>query len=196
MEITFVIVGGILAGCFLGLSWFAGSDAPYVPTKNERIKKLLKTVGLKKGDKFWELGSGDGRIVLEAAKLGADATGIEQSLIRVLWSRYQAKKLASHMECGNVEFIHGNIFSHLSFPRKRESINTADVVYIFLLPKGVEKLELILQKKLKKNSRVITQTFHFKNWIPIKKILVTDKKSPNTPLGKNVVEGNFWIYKV
>lgn len=190
MEIILVIVSGILAGCFLGLSWFAGTDAPYVPTKMERIKKLLKAAGLKKGDNFWELGSGDGRVVLEAARMGASSYGIEQSLLRVILSRWKARNLKK------VRFIHGDIFSYLSFPRNREPINNADMVFIFLLPKGVAKLEPILKKKLKKGAIVITQTFHFRNWRPIKKVLVADKDTPNTPLGKNVFEGDFWIYQV
>ena len=73
METTLVIVGGILIGCFIGLSWFAGSDAPYIPTKMDQIKKVLKLAGVKKGKRFYELGSGDGRVVFEAAKLGANS---------------------------------------------------------------------------------------------------------------------------
>ena len=209
MEITLIIVGGILLGCLLGLSWFAGSDAPYVPTKMARIRKVLKLVGLKKGEIFWELGSGDGRVVIEAAKMGANAYGIEQSWLRVLWSRWKAHKLASHMESGNAKFIHGDIFSFLQSTGKHlrgeglayhqqdtseVDVRNADIIFIFLLPKGVEKLEPILKKTLKKGAKVITQTFHFKSWKPYKKILITDKNLPNTSLGKNVVEGDFWIY--
>ena len=58
MDITLIFTGGILIGCLLGLSWFAGSDAPYVATKTGRIKRALLAAGLKKGDIFWELGSG------------------------------------------------------------------------------------------------------------------------------------------
>ena len=188
METTLVIVGGILMGCFLGLSWFAGSDAPYVPTKNTRIKKILKLAGVKTGANFWELGSGDGRLVLEAAKMGANATGVEQSWIRILLSQWKTRSLALHLKGVNVKFIHGNIFE--------QDLSTADIVYIFLLPKGVTKLEPILKKTLQKDAIVITQTFHFKSWKPYKKVLVTDKDKPNTPLGKNVVEGDFWIYRV
>ncbi|MBI2019791.1 hypothetical protein HYS94_00005, partial [Candidatus Daviesbacteria bacterium] len=79
MDLTLIISGGILLGCFLALSWFAGSDAPFVPTKMDHIKKVLRLSGVKRGKKFYELGSGDGRVVLMAAKLGADSLGIEQS---------------------------------------------------------------------------------------------------------------------
>lgn len=182
MDATLIISFGILLGCLISLSWFAGSDAPYVPTKMARIRKILKLAGLKKDNIFWELGSGDGRVVIEAAKMGAKSYGVEQSLLRVLWSRWKARKLP------NAKFIHGDIF--------KQDFSSADIVFIFLLPKGVEKLETILKRNLKKGARVITQTFHFKTWKPIKKILIKDKNTPNTLLGKNQYEGDFQIYRV
>ena len=160
MDITLIIAGGVLIGCMIGLSWFAGSDAPYVPTKMDKIREVLKSAGIKKGKKFYELGSGDGRVVFEAAKLGAHPIGIEQSLLRVLYSRYKKVK--------NAKFIHGNIFS--------KTYSDADIIYIYLLPKGVAKLEEKLKKELNKGSIVITQTYHFKTWKPFKK------------------EGDFWLY--
>ena len=156
MEITLVILGGILLGCLLGLSWFAGSDAPYVPTKMDQVRRILQLAGVKKGKKFYELGSGDGRVVIAAAKLKADAIGIEQSLIRILISLLKASSLK------NAKFIHGNIFS--------KNYADADIIYIFLLTKGVRKLEGKLKKELKKGSIVITQTYHFPNWRPFKKM--------------------------
>ena len=181
-QTLLIVTCGILMGCFIGLSWFAGSDAPFVATKRERIKKLFTKVGVKNGQIFYELGSGDGRVVIEAAKMGAEAFGIEQSWLRILLSRWRARNLA------NAHFIHGNIF--------KNNFSEADFVFIFLLPKGVNKLEPILKKNLKKGSKVITQAFHFKNWPPIKKILVTDKNRSNQDLGKNQLEGDFWIYRV
>lgn len=183
MDLTLIIIGGVLLGCFIGLSWFAGSDAPFVPTKITRIKKILKIAGIKKGFIFYELGSGDGRVVLEAARMGANSFGIEQSWIRILYSRWKACR----QNLPNAKFIHGDIF--------KQNLSNADLVFIFLLPKGVEKLELKLKKELKKGSVVITQTFHFKNWKPYKKILISDKQEPNSFLGSNKVEGDFWLYR-
>lgn len=184
MDVVFVITGGILVGCLIGISWFAGSDAPYVATKMTRIRKALNLSGLKKNQIFYELGSGDGRVVLEAARMGAKAFGVEQSIIRVWLSRQKAKK----QNLKDAKFIHGNIF--------KKNYSDADVVFIFLLPKGIAKLEPILKKELKKEAVIITQTFHFPNWKPYKKILVSDKSEPNTPLGKNKLDGDFWYYKV
>ncbi len=164
MELTLIITSGVLLGCLIGLSWFAGSDAPYVPTKMDKIKKILKLAGVKKGRKFYELGSGDGRVVIEAAKIGAKSFGIEQSWIRVLLSRHKTRRLI------NARFWHGNIFS--------KNYQDGDVIYIYLLTKGVKKLEEKLQKELKKGAVVITQKYHFPIWKPYKK------------------SGDFWLYRV
>src|SRR3989339_861298 len=129
MDTTLIISGGILLGCLISLSWFAGSDAPYVPTKMDQIRKILKLAGVKKGKKFYELGSGDGRVVFAAARLGADSIGIEQSWIRILYSKYQSFRL--HPKGVIVSFCHGNIFAR--------NYNNADVIYIYLLHKGVRK---------------------------------------------------------
>lgn len=181
MDITLIISGGILLGCALGLSWFAGSEAPYVPTNAEIIKKVLRFAGVKKGKKFYELGSGDGRVVIEAVKLGADAVGIEQSWIRVLYSKWKTWKLGYK----RAKFFHGNIFSN--------SFTDADIVYIYLLHKGVKKLEEKLKRELKKGSIVITQTYHFPNWKPFDKL----DFSKEVDFSKDIKgAGNFWFYRV
>lgn len=168
MDLTLIISAGILIGCMFALSWFAGSDAPYVPTKMDHIRKILKSAGVKKGKKFYELGSGDGRVVIEAAKLGAIAVGIEQSWIRVLYSRWKARG-QNNPQGLNCHFYHGDLF--------KRSYSDADIVYIFLLQKGVNKLEEKLKKEFKKGAKVITQTYHFPNWKSFKK------------------EGDFWLYR-
>lgn len=165
MDNALIISGGILLGCVIGLSWFAGSDAPFVPTKMERIRTILKTAGVKKGKRFYELGSGDGRVVMAAAKLGVDAFGIEQSWIRVLYSQYKAFK----KRLPKARFSHGNIFS--------KTYHDADIIYIYLLPKGVKRLEEKLKKETKKGTVIITQTYHFPNWRPF------------------IKEGDFWLYR-
>lgn len=182
MDNTILILVLIVLPALLGLSWFAGSDAPYVPTRIKNITDLLKKSGLKKGHIFYELGSGDGRIVLAAASIGAIATGIEQSWIRVWQSRIQARKL----KLKDIEFIHGNIFDRQYFP--------ADVVFIFLLQPAIDRLEKKLRTELKKGSVVITQTFHFKNWQPIKKLDFTENHKNR--LGNNLFAGDFYVYKV
>lgn len=176
MDNLLIVCLGLLAGCALALSWFAGSDAPYVPTKMDLIDRVLKAAGVKKGKVFYELGSGDGRVVIQAAKLGAKANGIEQSWLRVWYSRYKSRRAGTNK---STHFCHGSIFDLNYYP--------ADIVYIFLLRPAVEKLEDKLKKELNKGAIVITQSYHFKNWKPFKKI------GSQTP---GVIGGEFQLYKV
>ncbi|OGE64462.1 hypothetical protein A3J13_02020 [Candidatus Daviesbacteria bacterium RIFCSPLOWO2_02_FULL_36_8] len=178
MDLTLIISFGVLLGCLISLSWFAGTDAPYVPTKMEAIRKILRLAGVKKGKKFYELGSGDGRVVVAAAKLGATSRGIEQSLLRVLYSKYKATNLK------RAKFIHANIF--------QKDYSDADIIYIYLLMKGVVKLETKLKKELKKGSIVITQTYHFKNWKPFRKIDLSEAIDFSKDING---AGVFWLYK-
>jgi precorrin-6B methylase 2 len=150
----FIFTSLFLILSFVALSWFAGTDAPFVATKMDLIRNILKKAGVKKGKKFYELGSGDGRVVLEAAKLGAESIGIEQSLLRVLYSRFLALK----NNLSNAKFIHGNIFE--------VNYSHGDIIYIFLLPVGIKKLEPKLKSELKKGSVIITQRYHFENIKP------------------------------
>lgn len=177
MDNLLILVLGILAGSGLALSWFAGSDAPYVPTKMNLILKVLQAAGIKKGKVFYELGSGDGRVVIEAAKLGAKSNGIEQSWMRVWYSRYK-----SRMEGTNklTHFCHGDIFERNYYP--------ADIVYIYMLQKAVDKLEVQLKRELNKGAVVITQTYHFKNWKPFKKM---GERNMDYRVG-----GDFYLYRV
>ena len=166
MDLTLIISLGILLGCLISLSWFAGTDAPYVPTKMDQIRKILRLAGVKKGKKFYELGSGDGRVVIAASKLNADSFGIEQSLLRVIYSRIKTRQ----KNIKKAHFYHGNIFAR--------SYIDADIAYIYLLHKGVNKLEEKLKRELKKSAVVITQTYHFPYWKPFRK------------------KGEFWLYRV
>ncbi len=175
MENTLFIALFLIFGSLLGLSWFAGSDAPFISTASGKINEVLKSAGVKKGKTFYELGSGDGRVVLEAAKLGADSYGIEQSWIRVWYSRYQAWK----QKLPNAHFYHGNLFDRAYFP--------ADIVFIYLLPQGINRLEEKLQKELKKNSVVILQSFPFANWKEFKKL---ERKTKDDKIG-----GEFYFYR-
>lgn len=177
MDNALIIILGLLAGCTLALSWFAGSDAPYVPSNMRLLSKVLKAAGVKKEKVFYELGSGDGRVVIEAAKLGAKANGIEQSWLRVWLSRYNSRRAGTNKQ---THFCHGNIFDRNYYP--------ADIVYIYLLKPAVEKLEDKLKKELNKGTILITQTYHFKKWKPYKKM---GTKTSDFRLG-----GDFQFYRV
>lgn len=176
MDNLIILVLGLLAGCALGLSWFAGSDAPYVPSNMRLISRVLEAAGVKKGKVFYELGAGDGRVVIEAAKMGAKSNGVEQSWMRVWYSRYKSRMQGTNKM---THFCHGDIFDRNYYP--------ADVVYIYMLQKAVDRLEDKLKEELNKGAVVITQTYHFKNWKPFKKM---GEKSMDFRKG-----GDFYLYR-
>ncbi len=131
------------------------TDAPFVPTGRKSVRQVLAIANLKPGMKFYDLGSGDGRLVRAAAAHGAQATGIERALVLVGWSR-----LCSWIQrIPNAYFIHGD-FNTVPF-------HDVDVVYTYLLPKAMDKILPKLQKDLRPGTRILSRAFLFHNIKPV-----------------------------
>lgn len=122
-------------------------DAPYVPTPHEVVKAMLDLAQVKSGDVVYDLGCGDGRIVIAAAKRGAKATGWDIDPERVKEAKVNVKE--NKVEA-NAEIILGDIFTL--------DLSGADVIAIFLWPKVNVKLIPQLQK-LKPGSRIVSHAF-------------------------------------
>jgi predicted RNA methylase len=128
--------------------------APYYPTPTSIVKKMLEVAALKPGEKMFDLGSGDGRIVLMAAgPFKADATGVEldESLARQSSEEIRRRKLER-----TARIIHGDILT--------QDYSSADVVTAYLLPKAMQLVRPILEKQLKKGARVIAHDFEMTGW--------------------------------
>ena len=133
-------------------SHFFGGE--WVPTPQNIVNRMLKTAQVNANDTVYDLGSGDGKIVLSAAKLGARTIGIELDPLRVLISKIKLSGL------NNAKIELGDLY--------KANIKDATVVTLFLLPKTMEKLETKLKKDLRKGTRIISYRFVFKNWKPTK----------------------------
>jgi protein-L-isoaspartate O-methyltransferase len=128
--------------------------APYFPTPPSVADKMLQLVELRAGEKMFDLGSGDGRIVILAAeKYKADATGVEldDSLYRQSSEEIKRRGLEK-----TARIIHGDIMA--------QDYSSADVLTVYLLPVSNDKLRPILEKQLKKGSRVVAHDFEFSGW--------------------------------
>jgi SAM-dependent methyltransferase len=104
--------------------------APYVPTMKAQSSAAFDLLKLQPGDSLLELGSGDGRVVKEAAKRGIYVTGIELNPVLVIWSKlitWRYRKL--------VTIKWGNIWSTKHWPQK------TDAMYVFLLDRFMHKLD-------------------------------------------------------
>ena len=132
--------------------------APYYPTPEIVLDKMLQLGGLKAGEKMFDLGSGDGRIVIAAARrYKADATGVEldDSL-----ARQSAEKIRALGLSATARIIHGDLL--------KQDYSSADLLTVYLLPGGNDKVTPILDKQLKKGTRIVAHDFEFAAWKPEK----------------------------
>ncbi|HJZ96604.1 MAG TPA: methyltransferase domain-containing protein [Candidatus Solibacter sp.] len=133
--------------------------APYYPTPETIVEKMLQLGGLKAGEKMYDLGSGDGRIVIIAAqKFHANAVGVE--LDKDLAKKSSDKILKLGLD-KNAHIIAGDLL--------KQNYSSADLVTVYLLPDAVNnKVQPILDRQLKKGARIVAKDFEFKNWTPEK----------------------------
>jgi len=132
--------------------------APYYPTPETVVDKMLQLGGLKQGEKMFDLGSGDGRIVIMAArKYKADATGVEfdESLYKQSMERIKNLGLAA-----TARIIHGDLM--------KQDYSSADLITVYLLPLSNDKVSPLLEKQMKKGARVVAHDFEFSAWKPAK----------------------------
>ncbi|HLW76453.1 MAG TPA: methyltransferase domain-containing protein [Bryobacteraceae bacterium] len=132
--------------------------APYYPTPETVVDKMLQLGGLKPGEHMFDLGSGDGRIVIAAAKkFKADATGVEfdDALFQQSMEKIKGLGLAS-----TARIIHGDLL--------KQDYSSADLLTVYLLPMSNDKVTPILEKQLRKGARVVAHDFEFSAWKPVK----------------------------
>lgn len=138
--------------------------APYYPTPESVVEKMLLLGGLKVGEKMFDLGSGDGRLVImAAAKFGADATGVELDTDLHKQSMARIKKLGLEKKA---RIIHGDVM--------KQDYASADFITVYLLPSSNEKLRPILEKQLKKGTRIVSHDFEIAGWVPEKTESIDD----------------------
>ena len=140
--------------------------APYYPTPQAIVEKMLVLGGLKAGEIMFDLGSGDGRIVIMAARqFKADATGIEfdDSLWLLSMNRIRALGLSR-----TARIIKGDLLE--------QDYSSADLLTVYLLPGGTAKLAPKLEKQLKKGARVVAHDYEFSSWTPEKTLQIDDEE--------------------
>jgi protein-L-isoaspartate O-methyltransferase len=138
--------------------------APYFPTPQTVVDKMLQLAELKAGEKMYDLGSGDGRIVILAArKYKADANGVEldQALYKQSVERIRGLGLAP-----SAHIVLGDLL--------QQDYSSADLLTIYLLPVAIEKVTPIFEKQLKKGARVVAHDFEFPQWKPAKILDIDD----------------------
>ena len=140
-------------------------NAPYAATPHDVVEQMLQLANVRRGDVVYDLGCGDGRIVIAAArKFGARGIGIDNNPDRIREAQANARKAGiAH----RVEFRLGDLFD--------AELRGASVVTLYLLPAMNLELQPKLLKELKPGTRVVSHSFAMGDWKPDK--VVTTRSS-------------------
>ena len=162
-----LLLGGYVASGPTGLQSAGPRElfrriAPYYPTPRFVVEKMLEVAEVSPRDVVYDLGSGDGRIVIIAAqKFGARAVGIE--INPTLWQESSDRITQLGLE-GRARILHEDMF--------KTSIRPATVVTLFLLATVLEELRPQLERELRPGTRVVAQEFSVPGWEPQKVVRV------------------------
>ena len=136
-------------------------DVPYVPTPQAVVDKMLELADLKSGEVLLDLGSGDGRIPITAAKkYGVQATGVDLNPVRVQEANENAKR---ERVTDKVTFKEQDLFE--------TDLTQADVITMYLLTRINMKLRPQLMK-LKPGTRIVSHSFSMGDWQPDKTVRI------------------------
>jgi SAM-dependent methyltransferase len=151
-------------------------DVVYVPTTEAAVQAMLKLAGVKKSDIVYDLGCGDGRIVIAAAKsFGARGVGIDINPVRISEAKENAKTAGVE---NLVRFEENDLF--------QADIREASVVTLFLLPDLNLKLRPKLLQELKPGTRIVSNTFDMGDWKPEKEVTVGGADADDEPLSRKL----------
>ncbi|MBK5298534.1 MAG: class I SAM-dependent methyltransferase [Vicinamibacteria bacterium] len=155
------------------------SLAPYVPTPQDVVDRMLSLANVTAADVVYDLGCGDGRIVVTAAKkFGARGVGVDFDPDRIKESEANAK-------AAGVE--------HLVTFKLQDAmtvdVSPATVVTLYLLSGSNAKLRPILTRQLKPGSRIVSHAFSMGDWTPEKTDLFTDSGGTQRTLYRWITDG-------
>jgi len=150
------IVLGVTLVLIVPFAIGAWSMAPWVPSWKKDLPRIMTLANLQPGETFYDLGCGNGKVVLAAAEQpGVQAIGVE--LAWPLFLICIIRKWLAHNP--RLHFVLGNLFT--------QDLSQADVVYVFGVPETLQKkLKMLFEQKLKPGARVISYTFKIAGWTP------------------------------
>ena len=142
--ITLIIAIGLVVFLFFNsIGFFSG--APYAATPGSIVNKIFSLVDISEKDVVYDLGSGDGRILIAVAKKGARATGWEINFPLYLWSIRRIRRLKlSH----RITVHFGNFW--------KKSLSGSTVIFAFLLPEYMARLEKKISREVTPGVKVVT----------------------------------------
>ncbi len=149
--LTFLYISFFIVA--LTFAYAAIKGAPWVPTVGKDLERFLALAKIQPGQRMYDLGCGDGRLVVAAAEAGAEARGVELSLFPFAMAVFRQLLSPSR---ARVKILFRDIW--------HTDLSDADIVYFFLMPKVYPKLKEKLEKELKKGAKVITYVWAMPGW--------------------------------
>jgi ubiquinone/menaquinone biosynthesis C-methylase UbiE len=158
-------------------------EIPFVPTPIEVVDRMLELAEVKKGDVVYDLGSGDGRIVIRAAKkFGVKAVGIEMDSWLLDKARKDARAAGvSHLVAFRAE------------DALKADISRATVVTLYMLPWFNEAMKPSLKKFLKPGARIVAHDFGIEGWKPDETVKLPE---PEKKLGGAVHYHTIFLWRM
>ncbi len=154
MVYLLIIIAILVVAYFLGVFY----GAPFLVSFQETVAQIITAAEIRPGEKLADLGSGDGRILIAAAKAGAEAHGYEINPILVFWSRLRIRKAG----LSDRAKVHWKNFWFAD-------LSGFDIVVVFGVTQIMPRLEKKLQKEFRSGARVISNIFQFPIWVGEKK---------------------------
>ncbi len=153
-----VMARDVVTGWFtvLPLAFVGNLEVPWVPTRYELIRHVLRVAKVGPNDVFYDLGCGDGRVVVEAAKIGARGVCVE---IREDLIKQAMENAAKEHVKDRIRFINADFH--------KVDISDATVVYMYLLTRVNESLKPKLTRELRLGTRIVTLDFEIPGWKPV-----------------------------
>lgn len=135
----------------------AHRGSPYAPTKASRMAAIFAFAQARPGDLLVDLGSGNGGVLIEAAKRGIRGRGVE---INPFWVWYSRLRIRRHGLSHLATVVRGDMFVH--------PIPDADIIFLFLVPGAMGRLSERLRREAKPGTRIIANRFPLLGWTPHK----------------------------
>lgn len=140
-----ILIWILLSLLFVFFALIVLVGAPFVPTKQEEVVRIFNSINLRKGSQIVDLGCGDGRILLEAAKRGFKATGYELNPLLVMIAKYRLRKY-SNTDCKISDYWLADV-------------SKAKLVFIFSAQPYMKRLSQKLNSELKPGTQVVSYGF-------------------------------------
>jgi len=146
----------LLIACACSIPVWTDGEVPFVPTPPEVIDRMLAMARVQRGDVIYDLGSGDGRIIIRAAlKYGVRGVGIEidPDLVRKAQEEARRQKVDQLVEFRAEDAL-------------AVDVSPATVVTLYMLPEFNAKLRSRFDRQLRPGSRVVSHDFEIQGWVP------------------------------